>query len=166
MFELKTLSKEGVGAALERAERYRLLNEPREAESICRDILEIEPENQQALVTLLLSLTDQFETGKKGGVEEARTLAARFTREYDRYYYSGIIGERRGKASLGRSAPGACSVAYEWFREAMDWYEQAERIRPAGNDDALLRWNTCARIIMADKNIRPAPEDDFQPMLE
>ena len=61
MFELKPLSEKAVPRALERAERYRLLNEPAEAESICQDVLRIEPENQQALISLLPALTDQFE---------------------------------------------------------------------------------------------------------
>ena len=46
MFQLKSLSMEGITAALDKAERYRLLNEPREAESICLDVLEIDPENR------------------------------------------------------------------------------------------------------------------------
>jgi len=59
MFALKSISHDSVSGALAKAERYRLLNEPVEAESICRDILEIEPDNQQALISLLLALTDQ-----------------------------------------------------------------------------------------------------------
>ena len=55
MFELKRLSEEAIPAALEKATRYRLLNEPAEAESICHDVLQIDPENQQALVVLLLA---------------------------------------------------------------------------------------------------------------
>src|SRR5207248_11695595 len=58
MSELKSLSKEAIPAALEKAERYRLLNEPGEAESICLDILKADPENQQAIITLLLALTE------------------------------------------------------------------------------------------------------------
>jgi hypothetical protein len=37
------------------------------------------------------------------------------------------------------------------FRQAMDCFEKAEAIRPAGNDDAILRWNGCARIIQRNK---------------
>src|SRR5579864_3525344 len=59
--ELKTLSLEAVPRALAKAERYRLLNEPGEAESICRDALDADPDNQDALVMLLLALTDQFD---------------------------------------------------------------------------------------------------------
>ena len=63
MFTLKPIDPAAVPAALQQAERYRLLNEPEEAESICLDVLAVEPDNQQALVMLLLSLTDQFVTG-------------------------------------------------------------------------------------------------------
>ena len=60
MFELKTLSKEAISRSLERVERYRLLNEPAVAESICHAILHVEPAHQQALVMLILVTTDQF----------------------------------------------------------------------------------------------------------
>ena len=148
MFEIKPLSPEGVKQALEKAERYRLLNEPAEAESICHDVLMIEPENQEALVTLLLALTDRFSKGYALGATQAQEVAARLTDEYQRQYYSGIIHERRGKALLNRGVPGSGYDAYEWLREAMQEYEQAEKLRPAGNEDAILRWNACARIIM------------------
>jgi len=62
-FQLKPISKAAIGEALEKAKRYRLLNEPSLAESICLDVLEVEPENQRALVTLLLAITDQFGHG-------------------------------------------------------------------------------------------------------
>jgi len=50
MAELKRLHKDAIPAALEKAERYRLLNEPGEAESICLDILAVDPDNQRALI--------------------------------------------------------------------------------------------------------------------
>ena len=78
MFELKTLSKSAVPAALAQAERYRLLNEPAEAESICLDVLRVEPDNQDALVTLVLSLTDQFpETRPRPGRRRRREGCSR-----------------------------------------------------------------------------------------
>src|SRR5687767_11554788 len=98
MFELKRLSKEAVPEALDKAERYRLLNEPTEAESICLDILEVDPANQKALVILLLALTDEFAAGNSQSVEQARAVLPRLESEYDRRYYAGIICERRGKA--------------------------------------------------------------------
>jgi len=148
MFELKLLSKSAIPAALAQAERYRLLSEPGEAESICLDVLRVVPDHQHALVTLLLALTDQFPQGSVARpMAAAEQAAARLTDEYKRLYYSGIIRERRGKAELLINRPGANRAVHEWLREAMSWYERAEAIRPAGNDEALLRWNTCARIL-------------------
>ena len=46
--EVIPISPDAVPAALEKAEHYRLLNEPEEAESICVDVLEVEPDDQQA----------------------------------------------------------------------------------------------------------------------
>ncbi len=128
--------------------RYRLLNEPAEAESICLDVLQIDPENQHALVLLLLALTDRFGRGYAVGVTRAQEILPRLRDEYDRAYYAGIISERRAKAQLSQHTPGSQTNAYELLREAMNLYEKAESLRPPGNDDALLRWNACARIIM------------------
>jgi len=164
-FELKTLSPEAVPRALAKAERYRLLNEPGEAESICLDALDAEPGNQEALVTLLLALTEQFQDEAATAVAEAWKYAKRITAEYDRAYYSGIIWERKAKARLRRAVPDCGPRAYEWLREAMTWYERAEAIRPPGNDDALLRWNACARLIMRDRRLVPAIEERGEPIL-
>ncbi len=165
MFELKPLSREAVPRALEKAERYRLLNEPGEAESICLDVLRIDPENQKALVVLLLARTDQFE-GLGGDPTLAREVLPRLKDAYDRAYYAGIVCERRAKAQRTHGGPGAAFAAFDLFREAMRWYEKAEAIRPPGNDDALLRWNTCARILMGSPDLRPAPEERMEPPLE
>jgi hypothetical protein len=168
MFELKPITRDGVDAALQKAERYRLLNEPMAAESICRDVLECEPENQQALIMLALALSDQFAaTGEvAAGVRDARELLARVHDEYKRTYYHGMIAERRAKAQVRRGAPGSEEMAYDSFREAMEWYEKAERIRPAGNDAAILRWNTCARILNRSDHLRPREEREYEPAFE
>jgi len=159
MYTLKPLSREGIPAALRKAERYRLLNEPWEAESICRDVLEVDGGNQEALIILLLALTDQF--GAEGHeAEAARALVPRLEGEYRRAYYSGLICERRAKKLLEVRAPGTDSVIYNGLREAMAHYDEAERIRPPGEDDPLLRWNSCARILMKHPHVRPAPAGD------
>lgn len=164
MFELKPLSRDTIPAALEKAVRYRLLNEPGEAESICLDVLHIDPENQQALVTLLLAVTDRFGKGYAVGVTQAHEVLPRLRDPYERAYYSGIVCERQAKAQLQNEGPACGLDAYEFLREAMAWYEQAEAIRPPGNDDALLRWNACARIIMRNKL---TPRDHaVEPLLE
>jgi hypothetical protein len=165
MSELKPLSREAIPAALEKAERYRLLNEPGEAESICLDVLRADPENQTALVTLLLAVTDRF--GKGYGVSDTQTkeLLSRVKGDYERAYYTGIVVERRAKAKLAQGTPGSRHYAYDGFREAMSWFEKAETVRPAGNDDALLRWNTCARIIEKNRLVA-REEDNVEPPLE
>ena len=165
MFDLKPLSKEAVPAAMEKAMRYRLLNEPGAAESICHDVLRLEPENQQALVMLLLALTDRFGKGYAVGVTQAQEVLPRLRDPYERAYYAGIISERRAKAQLHQGGPGSGFEAYAFLREAMTWYEKAESIRPAGNDDALLRWNACARMIMMNK-LAARAEDDVELPLE
>jgi hypothetical protein len=162
----KRLTREGIPKALERAERYRFLNEPVEAESICLDILAADPQNEQALVTLLLALTDQFEEGSADALHQARELLPRLRSEYERAYYAGLISERRAKAQLKQGGPGCGFAAYDSFQDAMGWYAKAEGLRPAGNDDALLRWNTCARIMQRRRDVVPAPEDRSEPPLE
>ena len=165
MSELKALSKEAIPAALEKAERYRLLNEPGEAESICLDILQAEPENQSAIITLLLAHTDRFEKGYGVSDTQAKELLARITGEYERVYYSGIVAERRAKMKLRQNTPDCRYQAFDLLRDAMKRFEKAEAIRPPGNDDALLRWNTCARII-ARNNLVPREEERIEFPLE
>jgi hypothetical protein len=162
-FEFKALSREAIPAALEKAMRYRLLNEPSEAESICHDVLRADPDNQQALVTLLLALTDRFSRGYAVGLTQARDLLPRLHGPYEQAYYAGVICERRAKAQLHRGGPGSGFEAYEFLREAMAWYEKAETLRVSGNDDALLRWNACARIIMGNRLVpRMAEQTELQ----
>ena len=164
MSQLKPISAAGVPAALQKAERYRLLNDSSAAESICLDILEIDPENQSALVTLLLSITDQFGEELPDGPGRAQAVLPRLGDEYKRAYYAGIILERRAKARLHRSGPGAEAVASEWFHDAMAWYERAEALRPPGNDEAILRWNTCVR--MLGKHERVSRPLAYEPVLD
>lgn len=144
MAELKPISLQGVPGALAKAERYRLLNEPWEAESICRDILAVDPGHEQALVVLLLALTDQFH-GMLVTADDARELLPRLTDAYQREYYAGVIGERWAKALL-ETGYGAEAVLDE-LRAAMSAYERAQQLAPPGNDDAILRWNACVRLV-------------------
>lgn len=149
MYQLKPITNDGVPAALGRAERYRLLNEPEAAESICLDVLLLVPDNQEALIALLLARTDLISRGVGGSLARARDVLPRLKEEYDRAYYEGIMNERRGHAQMLSPSLGAAALAYDWFHEAMECFERAESIRPPGNDDALLRWNSCARVLNA-----------------
>lgn len=165
-FELKPLSQGGVEAALRKAVRYRLLNEPFLAESICLDVLAAEPENQQALATLILALTDQFHSEGGARVPDARALLPQLKNEYDREYYAGIICERRGEAYLRQHRAGSGPITYDWLRKAMSHYERAEPLSPENNDDAILRWNTCARMIDRNDHLRPSEPHRLPATLE
>jgi hypothetical protein len=165
-FQPKPITKEGVPAALQKAERYRVINDPTSAESICLDVLAVSPENQQALTVLLLAITDQFGSAPTEGVRRAREVLPRLQDEYKRAYYAGIICERCAKAQLRSSAPRSGEMAYHWLREAMSWYEKAESLRPSGNDEAILRWNTCGRMLVQYPQLKPGTEEPVVLTLE
>jgi hypothetical protein len=165
-FELKPISRDAIPRAIQKAERYRLLNQSWAAESICLDILEIDPDNQQVLVMLVLALTDLHSGVAASGVARAKEYLARITDEYQRSYYTGIVAERRGQALMSHGGMGSGAMAYDSFREAMDWYAKAEAIRPAGNDDAILRWNTCARVLSGNSHLAPSSDSGYEPALE
>ena len=118
MLELKPISHDSVPGALAKAERYRLLNEPGEAESICRDILGIEPDHQQALISLILALTDQIAHDPRA-FSNALSTVDLLESPYDRAYYAGIAWERRAKARHHGGGQGAHHYAYEWTVRAM-----------------------------------------------
>ena len=157
MFDLKPLSKEAIPAALEKARHYRLLNEPGAAESICLDILAVDPENQEALIDIVLAMADRFGKDYAVGDTHINEFLQRIKDEYARQYYSGIVYERRAKAILGKDGLNA----FEMFEKAMGCVERAEAIRPAGNDDAILRWNGCARIVNRNKLAPREMANDF-----
>jgi hypothetical protein len=165
MSQLKPIHKDALARAFEKAERYRLLNEPFEAESICLDILAVEPAHPQALGCLLLSLTDQFSQNAGQAMERARALLSSFPGDYERAYYGGIISERFARRKLRDGHPGAKAVAYGHLQEAMSSYEKAEKLAPSGNDDAVLRFNACVRMIERH-GLTPPPADEREPPLE
>jgi hypothetical protein len=161
--KLKAIAPDGIPHALEKAERYRLLNDPAQAESICRDVLAVDPDNQDALRALILALTDQFgASGAAGAAREARNHIVQLSDEYERAYYTGIVYERETRAYLERKNV-VRSAAYDGFRHAMEWYERAEALRPPGNVDAVLRWNSCVRAIERER-LEPEPETRELPL--
>jgi len=157
-FDLKSISVESIPEALKKVERYRLLNEPTLAESICLDILAIVPDHQQAIISLLLARTDQFH--QQLPAREAQEILARIKGDYEQEYYAGIIWEREGHARIRKGGSGAGPSAYHALREAMTHYDRAIGFASPGNDDAILRWNTCARVIMQNPEVRPLPDED------
>ncbi len=163
---LKRLSHDAVPAALQKSERYRLLNEPGTAESICLDVLDLEPNNQDALVMLVLALTDQFSEGLGDRVTRAKQLLQSLEGAYERAYYEGIIYERSGRALLRSDRFGSGANAHQCFRDAMVCFERAEPLRPADNDEALLRWNACARDLQRCKAPQETAEEQEPQLLE
>ena len=104
-FKLKTISKAGIPEAISKVELYRSLNEPEEAESICRDILAADPEHQLALRLLGLSITDQFCGDPSDRYKEVEELFQRLGERYERLYYMGLLHERRAKAQMRLGRP-------------------------------------------------------------
>lgn len=158
MFELKTLSKSSIPSALQKAERYRLLNEPYEAQSICLDILQVAPDNQEALTMLLLAYTDTFKEEIFPSFNKAVEVLERLGDAHCRIYYRGIINERRAKAHLDKGGPSSAQIAHDWYVKAMADYKQALEYCSPGNEDAALRWNTCARMLNDNPHLKPTEE--------
>jgi hypothetical protein len=157
-YKLKRISAAGINEAISKAELYRSLNEPEEAESICRDILTIEPQHQLAARLLGLALTDQFTGTGFDRYGEAEDIFQNLKDPYERLYYTGILFERRAKAQL--AAGRAPHTVAPLFYQALHSFEDAEKIRPAGNDDAILRWNRCVRLLQKQSDGREQPEEE------
>lgn len=155
MTELRILSDGAIPSALEKAAHYRLLNEADNAESICLDVLALEPQHQRALVLLLLSRTDQIDGGSPDTLERAREVLPRLNDAYDRAYYGGLICERQAKSVRCQRGRHSKFVAFDWFQLAMEQYQIAIDTGPPETDDAVLRWNTCIRMIERYR-LRPA----------
>lgn len=157
-FELSRISHEAIPTALEKARQYRLLLEPEQAESICLDILAIEPKHHAATILLILALTDQFtHSGQVLDAKRVLNLIETLPNEYDRLYYKGLVSERRGRAMLRNSM--SHSFAYAYFHKAILLYQQAQQHSPDNNDDAILRSNACIRTIQ-DKRLKPRIDRD------
>src|SRR5215475_2322726 len=130
-FELKTISVESIPEALAKVERYRLLNEPVLAESICLDILAIAPDHQQALISLLLARTDQLQL--QVPAKAAQEVLAQIKGDYEQAYYAGLIWERVGHERIREGGTGGGASAYHALREAMVHYERAIGLASPGN---------------------------------
>ena len=160
-YELKRISSAGIPEAIAKAGLYRSLNEPEEAESICSDILAIEAQHQLALRLLGLALTDQFTGGASDRYREAEQSFRQLNDPYERLYYAGILYERRAKAQLNAGLPP--HTLRPLFEQALRSFAEAERVRPAGNDDAILRWNRCVRLLQTSAHVSDLWEQERAP---
>jgi hypothetical protein len=164
--KLKAITREGVAAALQKAHRYRVLNDSAAAESICLDVLAVEPENVEAIVMHVLAITDQFDAGRAEDVKRAEAAVAGLKDEYKNAYYSGIICERWAKSLLKRNVPRGEEIAFEFIDRAFGYYAKAEKLRSAGNDEAILRWNACVRLLAANPKVKARAAESYEPALE
>lgn len=165
MFELKRLSRSGIPGALDKAERYRLLNEPEQAQSICEDVLAVDAASFDAVRVYILALTDTFPHHDAPSVMRALELVAKLPSEYERAYFAGLVSERRARALLHRSGPGRALPAGGFLREAMQQFERAEAVKPQDNDDALLRWNACVRLLERHPELAVTDEERTAPVM-
>jgi hypothetical protein len=166
MHQLKPITAAGIPAALMKANRYRLLNDSAAAESICDDILAIDPRNTEATIVHVLAITDQFAASHVDALARAREAVGQLQDPYKNAYYNGIICERWGKSLLQRHIPRAAEMAYDWIDQAMQWFAKAEAMRPAGNDESILRWNSCVRLLQRNAQLKPAPAEAYEPSFE
>jgi tetratricopeptide (TPR) repeat protein len=158
-FELKRLPRTSLDAAVAKAEHYRDLNQPEEAESICRDVLDLDPNHAKAWKLLGLSLTDRFASGQVGLLEQAMEAFERLTDPYERAYHLGVGWERAAKAHLER---GEAHSAVTAFEHALGLFEKAEQMHP-DLPDPVLRWNRCVRLLSTHPSLRAAasaPRED------
>jgi len=158
-FELKRLPRASLDAAIAKAAHYRDLNQPEEAESICRDVLDVDGDHQAAWRLLGLALTDRLVSGQVGLVEEAIEAFERLSDGYERIYHRGVAWERAAKAHLER---GEAHSAVTAFEHALGLFEAAEAMRP-DLPDPVLRWNRCVRLLKTHPSLRAAlsaPRED------
>jgi hypothetical protein len=144
---LKRLAESSLEMALEKANHYRNLNEPEEAESICRDILATKPDHHGALRTLGLALTDRFARSWSAVFDEAIDTFKKLPSEYEREYYVGVAWERCAKAQLEANEAWNALTSFE---HALVHFERAEALTTEANPDPLLRWNRCVRALETD----------------
>lgn len=149
---LKKLSAGSIPQAMEKVELYRNLNQPEEAESICRDILDVDPDHKGALRALGLALTDQFPESLTRHFTEAMAVLARLDDSYERTYYTGVAWERAGKSQLSHGELRNAAVS---FRNAMRHFAEAGELRPE-HADPVLRWNRCVRMFVSNATLGAA----------
>jgi len=155
---IKPLPRSDVAAVLSRADKCRAAGESDVAESMCLDALELEPDNQAALVVLLLARTDLIDRGMSRGVERAREVLPRLTAAYDQAYYAGLICERQARYMLSQRGSRSGAIAWEWFQFALEHYEDASRIDPE-KLEPVLRSNACTRLVAGNRYCAPRSSD-------
>ena len=112
---------------------------------------------------LILAITDRFPQTTEAAAR-AVTLAAGLPSDYERYYYAGLVSERRARAILAHAGLGRRSAS-QWLHQAMADYDRADAVRPPDNDDARLRWNACARVFNAHPDLLTEDDQPNAPLM-
>ncbi len=153
--EYYLIHKNTINSALDKAKQYRLLLEPELAVSICLDIFNIDKKHQETIIVYILALSDNLSKQKNDTkIFDAIKL---LTSEYHKKYYTGIYHERKALSLMKGNM--SASFAYNLFTKAMDFYKQAIEISADDNDDAILRYNSCIRIIQHNR-LSPRQDND------
>ncbi len=160
---LKKLGARNLAAAIALAKHYRDLNEPEEAESICRDVLAVAPDDEDAWRTLGLALTDRFPRHWMALFEEASAAFRKLGSEYERVYYDGIVWERYGKAQV---MAGQAHNAIHAFEQALQRFEQAETLAAPDDPAPILHYNRCVRALTTDSELVRASRIPHEPEYE
>ena len=143
-WELKQLRARNLTAAVALAKHYRDLNQPEDAESICRDILEVSPGDDDAWRTLGLALTDQFPASWMTLFDDACAAFAKLSSKYERMYYTALAWERYAKAQL---VAGRANNAIHAFEQAVRLFDKADEIGMADDPGPILHYNRCVRAL-------------------
>jgi tetratricopeptide (TPR) repeat protein len=161
--ELKRLADKNLDAAIGLAAHYRNLNEPEQAESICRDVLAVAPENVEALRTLGLALTDRFPSAWMTLFDEACATFRKLPSQYERTYYLGIAWERY---ALAQATAGRCRNAINAFEDAMEHFEKAQELAAKDDPSPILHYNRCVRAVTGSAELLREAEASDEPKYE
>jgi tetratricopeptide (TPR) repeat protein len=161
--ELKRLADKNLAAAIALAKHYRDLNQPEEAESICRDVLEVAPTDVEALRTLGLALTDQFSSDWMSLFDEACATFEKLPSEYERIYYVAVAWERYAKAQL---ESGRAHNAIHAFEEAIERFEAAAEHAKPDDPAPILHYNRCVRALTTNPELTRASAIPQEPKYE
>lgn len=162
-YSLKRLDDRNLTAAITLAKHYRDLNQPEEAESICRDVLTVSPKNEDAWRTLGLALTDRFPSAWMTLFDEACAVFANLSVPYERVYYTAITWERYAKAQL---ESGRAHNAIHAFEEALERFEEAAKLGAADDPAPILHYNRCVRALTTHPELVRASSVPHQPEYE
>ena len=156
--DFKNLESADLDAALAAAQASWAELRAEETESICLDILELDPNHRSTLDLLLRCRIELLKKGLPQSVARAQELIPQLDSDFDQAFYSGMIREAQARYLLEKRGRATSGVAYSWFRHAMDDFAAASNL-DAGRVEPKLHWNACLRTLENNPQCVPPPED-------